>query len=287
MKKSKNVTFAYGVLLLCLSVSYLDTVHSQPLPAIPEPGLILYGQVRNVSAGNRMLTYGTLQWTVQPLDGSPPITVSVNLTNINDQFSYVARVPFQTVLPGFVLSANHLPLQPFSPGYTRAATVIVPGSFNPGFILPPASPSFAFSALDRGRIERVDLQVSVLMTDVSDRDGLDDHWERAYFGTLSHGASDDPDGDGMSNGDEQTAGTNPTDAQSRFAFIRMEPEPAGGMRVTWSSVAGMKYRLERSAELTAGFGVIQSNIAATDNTTTFVDGTAAESGPHFYRLRVE
>src|SRR5262245_40092739 len=157
---------------------------AQPLPGIPEPGLVLYGRVVNVAQGGRPMTHGALQWTLQPLDGSPPVTVSVNLTNIHDQFSYVARIPFQTVPPGFALSANHLELKSFSPGYTRSAMVVVPGSFNNAFILPSALPSFAFSRLDRGGIERVDLQVSVALVD-ADRDGLDDNWEWAYFGTLS------------------------------------------------------------------------------------------------------
>lgn len=43
-----------------------------------------------------------------------------------------------------------------------------------------------------------------------DRDGLDDDWERKYFGDLSHGANEDFDGDGLSNLEEQNAGTDPT-----------------------------------------------------------------------------
>src|SRR5262249_12762328 len=44
----------------------------------------------------------------------------------------------------------------------------------------------------------------------TDHDGLDDNWERLYFGNLSAGPKDDPDGDGFNNAREQAMGTNPT-----------------------------------------------------------------------------
>ena len=44
----------------------------------------------------------------------------------------------------------------------------------------------------------------------SDNDTLPDPWELKYFSNLSLGPTDDPDGDGVNNGDELSAGTNPT-----------------------------------------------------------------------------
>jgi len=43
----------------------------------------------------------------------------------------------------------------------------------------------------------------------TDSDGLPDSWEMEHFGTLNWGPSDDPDGDGVNNGDEYESGTNP------------------------------------------------------------------------------
>jgi Big-like domain-containing protein/IPT/TIG domain-containing protein/carboxypeptidase family protein/beta-propeller repeat-containing protein len=44
----------------------------------------------------------------------------------------------------------------------------------------------------------------------SDGDGLPDWWELQYFGNLSQGANDDPDGDGRTNLQEYQQGRNPT-----------------------------------------------------------------------------
>jgi large repetitive protein len=44
----------------------------------------------------------------------------------------------------------------------------------------------------------------------ADNDGLTDNWELAYFADLTQGADSDPDGDGLSNLDEQLNNTSPT-----------------------------------------------------------------------------
>jgi hypothetical protein len=43
----------------------------------------------------------------------------------------------------------------------------------------------------------------------TDNDGLPDTWEQEFFGTLTHGASDDPDGDGRLTLEEYRQGANP------------------------------------------------------------------------------
>ncbi len=79
------------------------------------------------------------------------------------------------------------------------------------------------SSLDRGRIERADLQVTVACID-SDMNGLCDWWELAYFGQLGINPNADFDGDGLSNLAEYKAGANPTDAESVFEFINVVNE---------------------------------------------------------------
>ena len=62
----------------------------------------------------------------------------------------------------------------------------------------------------------------------TDADGMDDAWEVSYFGDLSHGPSEDPDGDGYTNMEEYQAGTDPTDPASKPGT-----GPQGSITVTY------------------------------------------------------
>ena len=57
----------------------------------------------------------------------------------------------------------------------------------------------------------------------------------------------DADGDGMPDGWEVAAGTLPLDAGSRLD-VRVEPDGAGGLRLSWPSVAGKRYAVHRQSE---------------------------------------
>jgi hypothetical protein len=52
----------------------------------------------------------------------------------------------------------------------------------------------------------------------SDADGLPDAWETSHFGNLAQAGHGDPDGDGFTNLQELTAGTNPANARSHPAL---------------------------------------------------------------------
>jgi hypothetical protein len=54
-----------------------------------------------------------------------------------------------------------------------------------------------------------------------DRDGYEDAWELATFGTITYGPNDDPDGDNFTTADELAAGTDPANA-------RFHPEDTDG-----------------------------------------------------------
>jgi hypothetical protein len=64
--------------------------------------------------------------------------------------------------------------------------------------------------------------------------------------------------------------------------------PAGtNATVTWQSVAGVSYFLERSADLAAPFTLLATNIVGQTNTTSYSDTNATAAGPFFYRVGVE
>lgn len=98
------------------------------------------------------------------------------------------------------------------------------------------------------------LLVAAAPTD-SDKDGLLDTWELGWFGNLTPGASDDPDGDTFDNLQEFAFGTPPTDGNSYPRFV---PQLAKTGSITSLTLAfprfsgGMlDFAVETSADLTA------------------------------------
>jgi hypothetical protein len=249
---------------------------------LPEPDLVLYGAIHNVRSGNVRLTAGTLTWRFQPVTGGPVVSVSTHLTNLHDQFSYVLRLPCETPVVGFAASPNTLPLSSVPVQYSRVQVEVdgVPAAF-----AIPALTNRSVSMADRGTLERIDLLTSAQPPD-SDGDGLDDAWECQYFGCNGQ-AYLDADNDGLTNLAEYQAGTDPTDPQSLFAFIDVQPAPTAGVVLRWSSTPGRQYIILRSNDLLSGFVEIQRDLSATPPQNSFHDPTATGAGPFFYRLRLQ
>ena len=70
----------------------------------------------------------------------------------------------------------------------------------------------------------------------------------------------------------------------------LAPVPgATNVVVTWQSVAGVNYFLERSANLAAPatFTPLVTNLPGQPGTTTYTDTNAIGSGPFFYRVGVQ
>jgi hypothetical protein len=97
----------------------------------------------------------------------------------------------------------------------------------------------------------------------------------------------DSDGDGMNNWQEWRCQTNPTNALSALRLL--SASPAGSdVTVTWQSVAGVNYFLERSTNLAASprFTPLATNLPGQSGTTSFTDTNAARLTPQFYRVGV-
>ncbi|MBI2926369.1 MAG: hypothetical protein HYY24_11800 [Verrucomicrobia bacterium] len=240
---------------------------------LPEPDLVLYGTIRDVSGGlNTRLTAGALNWTFQPAGAGKPFTVTATLTNINDQFSYVVRIPCETLIAGFAASDATLALGKV---YDRA---LVSVDNQPATFVEASQQTLTLALTDRGRIERVDLQVPIGGSRL-----LPENWQLQYFGRTGVDPLADPDGDGMDNLGEFRVGTNPVDPSSVFE-IEIAADAAGGPRLTWFSAAGVVYTLRRSQALLTGFEDLAVNIAATPPLNSYQDGTAVGQGPYFYRV---
>ncbi|WP_372808895.1 DUF1566 domain-containing protein [Pontiella sp.] len=119
----------------------------------------------------------------------------------------------------------------------------------------------------------------------TDGDGLTDWYEYNYASdATAMGAKADSDGDGVSNEDECTAGTIPTEEDSYFHLAGFSGSNSVES-ISWVSELDRTYTLEMSTNLTNGFTTVESGIATTAPTNTYLlDGTADAA---FYRVLVE
>jgi hypothetical protein len=117
---------------------------------IPEPGVILYGQVLDDTG--RLVTAGHLTFTYAPEDGGEPLVVGVDmaeLDGVGGPYSYRIMIPFETAVEGFPVSSNALELGAVPEGYVR--TINVAGAEI------SMTHALALSRADRGTALRVDV----------------------------------------------------------------------------------------------------------------------------------
>lgn len=129
----------------------------------------------------------------------------------------------------------------------------------------------------------------------SDGDGIPDAWMWTYFGHPTGQAADhslatnDADGDGMSNLAEYLCGTNPTNALSYLHLISVQPTN-NGVVVGWTDVGGKSYVVQATTGLSNTFADISPALLATgsgESVTNYLDtNTIANSSARFYRIRL-
>ncbi len=98
-------------------------------------------------------------------------------------------------------------------------------------------------------------------------------------------AAADQDSDGLTNGAEQTAGTNPLDGTSVFRIVSVTNVAPGSVQVMWSSVAGKSYVVEAANDLASSFAPLSGTILATGTLSGYTDSTAS-GARKFYHVRV-
>jgi glycosidase len=111
--------------------------------------------------------------------------------------------------------------------------------------------------------------------------GIEGAFSDVSAGTILLDPAADNDGDGLSNGDEAVAGTNPLDAASVFRILSLTSD----RWLTWSSVSGRTYRVFGAANLTSSFIPVSGVITAAMATASFADHSATNSS-RFYRVNV-
>jgi len=131
-------------------------------------------------------------------------------------------------------------------------------------VLAPDGRTIAFQSFANDLVpgdfnELRDIFVLRLARPDTDGDGMDDDWETAYFGSLSHDGTADSDGDGRTDLQEFRAGTDPTNAGSVMSLLTITTIASGypgytqDTTVYWRAAPGRTYRLQFKDDLSDPF----------------------------------
>ncbi len=149
------------------------------------------------------------------------------------------------------------------------------------------------------------LQASIAdLTDDYDHDGLSDKWEISKFGSITtYNGNSDPDGDGVSNALELSAGTNPLladtdgDGVKDLAELKAGSDPLNNLdlpgfvvkiytaaEVEFASEIGKKYQVQTVSDITGTWINVGSITNGTGNNISMVNSTRSGAGKGYFRV---
>jgi hypothetical protein len=113
-------------------------------------------------------------------------------------------------------------------------------------------------------------------------------WLEKYRLTITSNIdTSSPNGTGFTVYQDWVAGLNPTNPASVLVMLPVTTtNTTSGIKVTWQSVSGINYNLQRTTNLPTAFSTIQSNIVGNAGTTSYMDTSATNGGLYFYRVGV-
>lgn len=119
----------------------------------------------------------------------------------------------------------------------------------------------------------------------SDGDGLSNGWEQTYFGSpLAAGANGDNDGDGASNLHEQAANTNPTNAISVLRFTTLQTTN-NNIELRWTGGQSVRQIIQQTTNLAGPWTSLFTNLAPTPITNSLTVSNLSVA-PRYFRVQV-
>lgn len=268
-------------------------------PGVPEPGIVIWGTVVNQTNSSQAIEITSATWSVS--DGTKTAVYSdrsrpaTRIVNVDGQSYYVLQVPFDTRQIGTVTLADPatVGINSFELASTTAPTYILGATINGALATvrsidgAPATgtnvPVAGFTAVTRGRVIRVDLAITPGL-------GSYDTWASSIFGNpnLPEAArTADPDGDGLTNEGEFSAGTDPKDANSALRILELA---VGGQSTPttlgWKSTANRSYFIETAVDPQGPWTALGSPLPSGGATTRAGIAFSGQEPNRFYRVRL-
>ena len=150
-----------------------------------------------------------------------------------------------------------------------------------------AATSHNNNALTTANFSQVSLSIETPGMD-ADGDGMPDAWELAMLGGTGFDPHRDEDGDGFTNLEEYTSGTDPMDGNARLRMKKISaPTAENGLTIRWDSAAGRHYRILVKEDLSSPdpWVPLSADLEGTGNEMSLTDPDTSMP-KKFYKLEV-
>lgn len=125
------------------------------------------------------------------------------------------------------------------------------------------------------------------LSDQEELSGLNNHFTPNHpNGNTTNPFNLDTDADGLSDGHEAVAGTDPNASVSRFELTHSSVQMSGEVLLCWSSESGRQYAVRVATNLFSSWNLIASNLAATPPQNSFTNPAPAMASD-FYAVDVK
>ncbi|HEY6169837.1 MAG TPA: Calx-beta domain-containing protein, partial [Verrucomicrobiae bacterium] len=234
-------------------------------------------------------------WTARQVDyyvDDALIGAAIPFRNPNPSVSNLTRVDLYNFSPGSQAWWDEIDFLGVSATFPVSIAPTNTGTFVLGAwaglitVQQPATNLLLFAGDGNGHTNPPSFFLTVLAD--TDSDGIPDVYENAH-GMNPNDPGDaamDFDGDGLSNLQEYLAGTDPNDPQNFLQIISVTLSGADA-QVSFTSIAGKLYRVERSDDVAGGMWItVTNNVSGTGAIVMANDPGGASPAQRTYRVRL-